>query len=152
MSLILFVCTGNICRSPMAEGLLRHRLAQEGLSKRHRVASAGVWALDGHAASEHSITVMAERDIEISHHIAHTITAGDVAEAELILVMSREHQDVIGSTWPQYSWKVYRISEMADKRRDVRDPYGGPIDEYRSCADTIEQYLDRGYDRILELV
>ena len=151
MSLILFVCTGNICRSPMAEGLLRHRLAQQGLSNRHRVASAGVWALDGHAASEHSIAVMAERDIEIGHHIAHTITAGDVAEAELILVMSREHQEIIRSTWPQYGWKVFRLSEMAGKRRDVREPYGGPIDEYRSCADTIEEYLDRGYDRILDL-
>jgi protein-tyrosine phosphatase len=151
MSVILLVCTGNLCRSPMAAGLLRQRLSEEGLDARHRVSSAGVWALDGRPASEHAITVMAERQIDITEHIAHTITAEDMAEADLILIMSREHGQIIRNTWPQYDWKIHRLSEMVGQRRDVVDPYGGPIEEYRACADILSDYIERGFGRILHL-
>jgi protein-tyrosine-phosphatase len=151
MTVILFVCTGNLCRSPMAAGLLRQRLSEEGLDARHQVLSAGVWAVDGRSASENAIAVMNERGIDITDHIAHTLTTDDVAEADLILVMAREHARVIHSTWPQYGWKVHRLSEMAGKRQDIQDPYGDPIEEYRACADAIARYIDRGFQRILEL-
>jgi protein-tyrosine-phosphatase len=151
MSVILFVCTGNLCRSPMAAGLLRRRLADKGLDTRYQAMSAGVWAVDGNPASQNAVMVMAERGIDISDHIAHTINADDVAGADLILVMSREHQQVISSTWPQYKWKVYRLSEMAGKRQDIVDPYTGPLQEYRTCADTIADYIDRGLQKIIEL-
>jgi protein-tyrosine phosphatase len=151
MSVILFVCTGNLCRSPMAAGLLRQRLLEKGLEAQHRVVSAGVWAVDDHPASSQAIAVMAERGIDITDHVAHTITASDVAEADLILAMSREHEEVIQNTWPQYSWRVHRLSEMVGKRRDVVDPYAGPIEGYRACADTLTEYIDQGLERILEL-
>ena len=151
MSVILFVCTGNVCRSPMAAGLLRHRLSEEGLGLRHRVRSTGVWAMDDHPASDKAIAVMAERGIDIGDHIAHTVTADDVAEADLILAMSREHERVIRNTWPQYGWKVHRVSEMAGKQRDVTDPYGASLAEYRACADTLAEYIDQGWRRTLEL-
>jgi protein-tyrosine-phosphatase len=150
MSVILFVCTGNLCRSPMAAGLLRRRLADEGLDDR-QVISAGVWAADGRQASENAIAVMAERGIDISDHIAHTISGDDVAEADLILVMEREQSQMIRNTWPQYAWKIRRLSEMAGERQDVRDPYSGSLAEYRTCADTIAGYIARGFRRILEL-
>jgi protein-tyrosine phosphatase len=136
----------------MAAGLLRKRLAEEGLDARHHVLSAGVWAVDGRTPSENAIAVMAERGIDITDQIAHTITADDVAEADLILAMSREHERMIRNTWPQYDWKTYRLSEMVGKRKDVRDPYGGPIEEYRACADILSDYIARGLGRILELV
>jgi protein-tyrosine phosphatase len=107
--------------------------------------------VEGRHASEHAVTVMAERGVDITNHIARTITADEVAEADLILVMSREHKQIIHNTWPQYDWKVHRLSEMAGRRKDVSDPYGGPIKEYRACADVIENYVDRGLERILEL-
>jgi protein-tyrosine-phosphatase len=151
MSMILFVCTGNLCRSPMAEGLLRQRFARVGLDSRYDVASVGTWGVDGSPASENAVTVMAERGVDISGHAARTITGRDVAEADLILVMSREHQSLLENTWPQYRWKVYRLSEMAGKRRDISDPYGGPIEEYRACADVIAEYIDQGFEQIVEL-
>jgi protein-tyrosine-phosphatase len=135
----------------MAEGLLRHRLAEAGLSGSYRVWSAGTRAVDDQPASEHAVTVLWERGIDISGHIAHTISAADVAEADLILVMSQEHARIIRGAWPQYDWKVYLLSEMSGKRRDVKDPYGGPIGGYRKCADIIDGYLERGLSRILEL-
>jgi len=95
---------------------------------------------------------MAERGIDISDHIAHTIGAGDVSEADLILTMSQEHAEIIRRIWPQYRWKVFRLAEMAGKKRDVRDPYGEPIDAYRACADTLSGYIDGGLARILSLL
>jgi protein-tyrosine-phosphatase len=151
MSLILMVCTGNLCRSPMAAGLLRQRLASEGLAGQYKVRSAGTWAMEDRPASELAVEVMAARGVDITDHRAHSLVAADVAEADLILVMSREHEQVIANTWPQYRWKVHRLSEVAGKRRDVEDPYGLPVEEYRACADVIEGYLERGFDRILEL-
>jgi protein-tyrosine phosphatase len=135
----------------MAEGLLRDQLAQQGLDTRCRVDSAGVWAVDDHPASENAVAVMAERGIDITDHVAHTLTAHDVTEADLILVMTRQHAQAIRNTWPQYHWKVHLLSEMVGRRKDVRDPYGGPIQEYRTCADTLSDYIERGLDRILEL-
>lgn len=149
MSVILLVCTGNLCRSPMALGLLRQRLADKGLDSRYQVRSAGVWAVDGRPASENAVAVLAERGIDISDHIAHTLTAADMAESDLILVMSREHADLLKTTWPQYGWKIHRLSEMSGKRRDVRDPYLRPLEDYRACADTLSDYVDRGLDKIL---
>lgn len=151
MSSILFVCTGNLCRSPMAAGLLRKRLAEAGLDPQHDVASAGTWALDGQPATESAVAVMRERGIDISDHVAQTVRAEHIVRADLILVMSREHEIMIRNTWPQYSWKVHRLSEMVGKRKDVKDPYGRPIEEYRACADILSLYIEQGLDRILEL-
>jgi protein-tyrosine phosphatase len=135
----------------MAAGLLQERLTEEGLDSRHRVASAGTWGVDGRPAAENAVAVMHERGIDISDHMARTIRSEQVAEADLILAMSREHEAMIRNTWPQYAWKVHRLSEMAGKRKDVADPYGQPIENYRACADLISTYIDRGLDRILEL-
>ncbi len=143
MSLIMVVCTANVCRSPMAAGLLRQRLAADEATARHRVLSAGVWAEDGDPASENAVATMAERGIDISDHQSHSLTTEEMAGADLILVMTREHARMVRETWRQYAWKVYLLSEMTGKRRDVDDPYGGSIEEYRACADLLARISPR---------
>ncbi len=135
----------------MAAGLLRHRLVDKGLAEGYRVSSAGIWALEGNPASDNAMAVMAERGIDISDHIAHTITAADVAQADLILTLAHEHEAMIRSTWPQYAWKTHRLGDLGGKKRDIRDPYQQPIDAYRACAALIAEYIDRAFPRILEL-
>jgi protein-tyrosine-phosphatase len=151
MKVILFVCTGNVCRSPMAVGLLRRRLAERGLDSQYEVLSAGVYALDKQPASRNAIFVMAERGIDITDHKAHTVTGSDMVRSNLVLAMSREHTQALRQSWPNYGWKVYLLSEMAGERKDVKDPYGGSVDQYRAGADMISRYIDEGIERILEL-
>ena len=151
MKVILFVCTGNICRSPMATGLLRQRLTERGLEGQLHVFSTGVNAVDGYPASRNGVFVMAERGIDITGHIAHTVTGNDMVRSNLILTMSRWQAQTLRQSWPQYAWKVYLLSEMAGKRKDIEDPFGGTIDQYRAAADVISRYLDEGIERILEL-
>lgn len=136
----------------MAEGLLRRRLAEQNPPARHQVQSAGTWAANGEPASKHAIAVMAERGIDISSHESHPLAADLVAEADLILTMAHEHARLIRTTWPQYAWKVFLLSEMAGKRREVEDPYGGRIEDYRVCADALARHIDEGLPRILELI
>lgn len=151
MKVILFVCTGNICRSPMAVGLLRQRLAEAGLGDKYEVRSAGVRALDGRRASRNGLFVMAERGVDITDHIAHTISGADMVKANLVLAMSSEHTQAVRQSWPQYAWKVYLLSEMAGERKDIKDPFGGSVEEYRAAASVIARYIDKGFERILEL-
>jgi len=151
MKVILFVCTGNICRSPMATGLLRQRLAEDGQEGQYQVGSTGVNAVDDYPASRNGVFVMAERGIDITGHIAHTITGNDMVRANLVLTMSRRQAQSLRQSWPQYAWKVYLLSEMAGKRKDIKDPFGGTVDEYRDAADVISRYIDDGFERIVEL-
>jgi len=152
MKTILLVCTGNICRSPMAAGFLRKKLRQEGLEGKYRVRSAGVWALENQPPSAFACQVLAEWGIDISGHRSHNLTLEDMEEADLILTMGQGQAEAIRMEFPQHAPKVYPLSEMAEKHYDIYDPYGGSLQEYRQCAREIEKLINEGFPRIMELV
>ena len=148
MRTILFVCTGSICRSPMAEAFLERILAREDLD--YVVRSAGVWAANGRPASPYAIQAMARRGFDISGHRAHSLTRADVEEADLILVMASEHVEAIETVLPQYKPKIHLLSEMAGGHYDIADPMGGPLHEYLQCADELEDLIEQSYPQILK--
>jgi protein-tyrosine phosphatase len=130
---ILVVCVGNICRSPMAEALLRRELrGQDGIT----VESAGLGALVGHAASAHSVELMAEAGIDISAHRARQIHPDMVREADLVLVMEARHRRAIDDADPTARGKVHRLGEWQD--RDIDDPYRQPRTAYEAALRDIE--------------
>jgi len=146
---ILIVCTGNVCRSPMAVGMLRQRLAEDGLDGEIVVDSAGTWGLDGEPASAHAVQVMAERGVDISGHRARTLRERDIEQADLILTMEESHRRSIFHIQPAALRKVFLLSEMAGEHDDVDDPYGLSIEAYRHCADELERLISEGYEEIL---
>ncbi len=140
MKTILFVCTGNVCRSPMAEGLFRHE--NKGRSD-YRVVSAGVGAVEGLPPSEHAVYAMRELGIDISQQRSRQLNAKMVEEADYIFGMTHSHVDAVTLLYPQAAEKTFLLREFDDTldtyENDISDPIGGSYEVYRACRDQIEQ-------------
>ena len=145
---ILFVCTGNTCRSALAEGLARKLTIERGLSD-VEIQSAGTSAWDGAPASDGALLVGMERSLDLSQHRAQTLTRELVRDADLVLAMGPHHLERIEALGG--SGKGYLLTDFASRgasARPVNDPIGGELDVYRSTADELEQEVRRVFDRI----
>jgi protein-tyrosine-phosphatase len=152
MPAVLVVCTGNLCRSPMAKALLQARLAQDEARQDWQVASAGVWTVDGRPASAYAVEEMAGRGIDLRDHRSRNVTQEMVSRADLVLTMTRQHAEALVSAFPSHARKVHLLSEMTGRMYDIADPYGGTRQEYAVTARELEQLIENGYDRIVALV
>ncbi len=148
---ILLVCTGNLCRSPMAAALLRRLLSEDESRRNWRVFSAGLWAADGESASMGAIAAMAERGIDITDHVSRRLTRPMVEEADLILGMTGAHVEAMRAAFPEARERIHLLAEMAGERHDVADPYGLSPATYRATATELERLIRKGYERIVAL-
>jgi protein-tyrosine-phosphatase len=150
---ILFVCAGNLCRSPMAEGTLKTMLRTDSHDTLCRVRSAGTWTQDGLGASPLAVEAMEEMGIDITDHRTHHLTAQDMAAASLVIVMARSHSEALRAEFPKARHKIVLLSELAGEMHDVSDPYSSDsLELYRQCASEIDRLLRASYPRLLELV
>src|SRR5690242_18714092 len=140
MKTILFVCTGNICRSPMAEGLFRH--ATRG-SNDYRVFSAGVGACEGQAPSVNAVRALRELGIDIGRQRSRMLTPDLVDQADYIFGMTHSHVDTVCLLFPQAAEKTFLLREfdetLDDFEKDISDPIGGSFETYAYTRDQIEQ-------------
>lgn len=148
---ILFVCTANIIRSPVACALFENRLRAHGLGEGWTVSSAGTWAASGYPAAPQSQELMAKKSLDLSSHRARMVDRALVAEADLILVMELGHKEALLVEFPEARGRVFLLSEMVGKTRDVRDPIGGTIEDFQEMIDEIQAILEGGFEKILTL-
>ena len=139
---ILFVCTGNTCRSVMAQGLLKNMLRGEGIED-VKVSSAGIAALSSYGIYGILEKVLKEEDIEISNHKPTQVTPQIVKDADLILVMERRHKQAILEMAPEVENRVFLLKEFAGEKEnlDIPDPIGQPEEAYRKRLQEIKGYL-----------
>lgn len=138
---ILTVCTGNICRSPMAEGILKKAFEHY---QKAKISSAGTHALDGNSASEFAVVAALENGIDISGHTARKLNIENINASRIILCMETSHVESVLSLAPALYSRVFNLADFSDNRsiKEIPDPYGCSLREYRECFKLIGLCLD----------
>ncbi|MGE5225017.1 MAG: low molecular weight protein arginine phosphatase [Omnitrophica WOR_2 bacterium] len=151
MPSILFICTANICRSPMAMALFRKKVEQEPDAADWRIDSAGTWGLTGEPAAVKSVVVMQQYGIDLREHRSQEVSLAVLKSYDLILTMEQGHKEALRAEYPVLRDRIYLLSEMVDKNYDIQDPFGEPLSEYQETAQELDQLLTAGYSKICAL-
>ena len=140
---LLFICTGNTCRSPMAEGLAKVILGPE-----FDVSSAGMGAWEGASASDYAVKVMGDREIDLTSHRSRQVTEELLREADWVIPMTEDHEYRLRAQYPEYAGKIRSLGKWGSTGKDILDPFGGSLAIYQVCAREIEELV---YDLKKEL-
>lgn len=148
---IMFVCTGNTCRSAMAEGLAKKEIKDKNLDI--NVSSSGIFAMKGEHASFNSVAIMKEYDVDIVTHTATPIEESKIEEMDYIFCATYGHKSQVIAKYPELEDKVYTMKEYASLSKDgeemnISDPWGFDINTFRMCAAEISLCVDKIIEKL----
>ncbi len=153
---ILFVCSGNACRSPIAEGILKKKLYPI-FTDRIKIHSAGTLGIENHPATANAVSVAKEKGVDIFAHSSKGITKKIVEEADLIFVMANQHRNYIAVNFSEHRDKIHLLTNYAldvseQKNETVKDPIGENLKFYRRVINRIESEIDRIFSDLIVLI
>jgi len=143
---LLLVCSGNTCRSPMAAALLRSLWEKAAPGRELTVDSAGTGAYPGLPATEHAVTALKERSIDLSQHRSQAVVRLD--GYDLVLTMTRGHRDALRARFPGFTDRIFTLGEYAGTGEELPDPFGGPLTAYQQTVSALEAMLPAVIARI----
>lgn len=146
---IIFVCTGNTCRSPMAEAILKKMVYAEKLDV--QVESRGTSVYSEEPINPKSAEALATIGINNVSHRAKQISKADIEESDIVLTMTQQHKLSLVKTHPDYRYKIFTLSEYAmDSRDDISDPFGKSQIFYNFCVQEIKKLVEALFEEIKE--
>ena len=150
MKTILFVCSGNYCRSPLAEGLARLRLKQAGYDGQFRTRSAGTLPeYEGQPRAPLILEVLREIGADGQANPPHQITPAEIEQAAVIFGVAQEHLDWIAQHYPAAASRTFLLSDLIGERWDVLDPGVQELEPLRECRDTIDRVITTGLPEMI---
>ena len=147
---IMFICTGNICRSAMAEGYMKKKVNEENLDI--NVCSSGIYGEEGMGASYLAKEAMDDYGVNLNSHIARVTSKTNIKDMDLILCATSGHKRILLQMYPELSNKIYTMKEYAYGEdvldKDISDPWGYDITVYRRCATELTDAIDKIIEKI----
>ena len=149
MPTVMFVCTVNLCRSPIAESLFRKWLQRQSVPGDWRVHSCGTWAVNGKPVAPHVQPSLLDMGIDLGQHRARNVTADLLAESDLVLCMTRSQREALHTEFPQFAGRICLLSEMLGKTYDVPDVQDFVISQYVCVAHELTRIIEAAGASIL---
>jgi len=153
---IVLICSGNSCRSPIAEGLLKRKLP-ENLRDFVNITSAGTLGINGSPATPFAVQVAQEFGADISHHRSRGLTGELIHESDVIFVLANDHKKILLSHFPELSENIFLLKSFDRNHKknydeNIYDPIGGSLETYRECAAIINEEINRIWPRLQMLI
>lgn len=151
---ILFICTGNTCRSSMAKALAQRWVAENAIGCDIEIISAGLAAWPGSPASKEAIQAMEEMGIDLTGHRAQAVSLDMLADSDLVLTMTMNQKKALAQQCPEHRGKIFTLSEYASDDAgkdygDICDPFGQALDVYSGCARELQVLIEKALAKFI---